>query len=262
MPIDAVYYLGTECGPGYQPGKALLNFLKGFGAEGTGSFGGCCRGVGTIGDGLVQLVEGPVGWDFHGAALGAKVLQHWACRVGLCKGSRVHQTMSGNMSVRLTLGFCENGMDVGEGDGVKGLGKVGVPEWGAAKPGGVGRSGDAVGVAMSLWHLPCWSWGGSGGGGFSWAAKAWACLVMEPVGGPELPGRCLWWWGRAVGGGREVVSGGPGMGWWGVVVGVGGGGLLMGGLVWGWKVLVGGDGLGIQPMFEHGLDCGGGGEGL
>jgi hypothetical protein len=65
--------------------------------------------VGTISDGLIQLVKGPVGDNFYGASMGAIVLQHRSSWVCLGKRTGVHETTSRNMGVRLTLCFCENG---------------------------------------------------------------------------------------------------------------------------------------------------------
>lgn len=106
--FGAVNNLLAEVGPGDQAGKALVYFLEGFRSEGSGSIRGGRRWVGAIADGLIQLLEGPIGDDFYRAAVGSIVLEHWTCRMGLGKGARVHETTSWNIGVRLTLGFSEN----------------------------------------------------------------------------------------------------------------------------------------------------------
>lgn len=106
--LGAVRYGLAELGPGDKAGKALFNFFEGFSAEGSGCFGAGRRGVGAIADGLIQLLEGPIGNYFYWAAMGAKVLEHGTCWVGLGKGARVHETTSGDIEVGLTLGLSQN----------------------------------------------------------------------------------------------------------------------------------------------------------
>ena len=76
--------LAAELTPGDELGKALFHFLQGFLAAGGTGLGGFRGGVGTISNGLIQFLEGPIFCDFDGASGGSKFLEGRAEGMLLC----------------------------------------------------------------------------------------------------------------------------------------------------------------------------------
>ena len=98
----------AQLAPGNNLAKTLFNFFEGFIAAGFGSLWVFSGGMRTIGDGSIQLFQGPIFHNFHWTPCGAKSAKHGSCWVPLGQTTREHEATGGDLAVGLTLGVCED----------------------------------------------------------------------------------------------------------------------------------------------------------
>ena len=132
----------SEFTPGSDGGKTTVDLLQGFRAKGFGSHWGSGRGMGSIGDGIVEFLQGPVIHNIDSTTTGPPLLEQWACRVILRNDTRKHKAFLRQQQVGLTLGIrkdfgnCRLGelgggipMNVGCGARLSGIPKVLIRNW-------------------------------------------------------------------------------------------------------------------------------------
>ena len=94
--------------PGDELGEAVPDLFQGFGVQGLDSLWGLGRGVGPISNGSIELFQGPVVHDFHGAAVIGVVLEQGTSSVAVGKLARTHEASPRLITIVLTLCFREN----------------------------------------------------------------------------------------------------------------------------------------------------------
>ena len=95
---------GSDFLPRAELREAGVDFFHCFRVECRCSFG-CGRGrVGAVGDGCIELLQGPFVSDFHRTAFCAELDEHFAGRMVLCEGSGEHEATGRHTSIKSILG--------------------------------------------------------------------------------------------------------------------------------------------------------------